>query len=641
MNDDPEIVLRPRVVLPDVPGPMPLVDEINEIDSAQEGLVAIVGPVGSGKSVAIKYLCEHFAGSPFIFVDDLDRDLHSRVAYLAARGHVPIVYASRQPLKTEHLRILELAPWNSDDHIDYLRAKSPSDCARVLQRVRERDTSALRGNPELWRILLDALLAGETGTTDSIFFRRFDALPPEPRELILKWCFASVLSFSSQSQLIGNKARAELRLQFNAIRNLHAHGVEPSLTAQNLHLLEHPFVQRLLAADFARQRLLEKNLACYAVPWPREMVAAVGAAIADDTAAVALLAAYMRQPELNTQPMLASLLIHAHKDWIPAAEDYRCYEGAILDGAQWPNAELGRANFIDASLANINLEGADLQQARFQKSKLPSATLREATLTHASFEGARLARADFSLASAELASFTDAILADAKLAGANFAYAHFVNAYLRRADFSGARLSNANLSGADCGETDFSRADLTKAQLNGLDLRTAKLTGANFQNASFCESNLEYVELPDARMPGADFSNALLTGSILREAALREANFLHAALAEIEWEYADLRGANFTGVLFHMGSTRTGHVNSTIACEGSKTGFYTDDYEEQSFRAPEAIRKASLRGADLRGAKLQDADFYLVDLRDARIDPGDIPHLRRCGAILEQKKYRA
>ena len=49
--------------------------------------------------------------------------------------------------------------------------------------------------------------------------------------------------------------------------------------------------------------------------------------------------------------------------------------------------------------------------------------------------------------------------------------------------------------------------------------------------------------------------------------------------------------------------------------EGSRTGFYTDDYEEQYYRPPEEVRKANLRGADLRGAKVSDADFYLVDLR--------------------------
>ena len=91
---------------------------------------------------------------------------------------------------------------------------------------------------------------------------------------------------------------------------------------------------------------------------------------------------------------------------------------------------------------------------------------------------------------------------------------------------------------------------------------------------------------------------------------------------------------------FHMGSTRDGLVGSTIPMHGSRTGFYTDEYIEQDFKAPEEIRKANLRGADLRGADITDVDFYLVDLRDALYDREQEWHLRRCGAILESAYSR-
>ena len=58
-------------------------------------------------------------------------------------------------------------------------------------------------------------------------------------------------------------------------------------------------------------------------------------------------------------------------------------------------------------------------------------------------------------------------------------------------------------------------------------------------------------------------------------------------------------------------------MGSPLASEGSRTGFYTDEYDQQWYKAPEEIRKANLRGADLRGAKIEGFDFYLVDLRDA------------------------
>jgi hypothetical protein len=78
----------------------------------------------------------------------------------------------------------------------------------------------------------------------------------------------------------------------------------------------------------------------------------------------------------------------------------------------------------------------------------------------------------------------------------------------------------------------------------------------------------------------------------------------------------------------------SGLVGSPIACEGSKTGFYTDDYEDMHFKRPEDIRKANLCGADLRGAKIDGLDFYLVDLRDAKLEAKQLEHVRRCGAIL-------
>jgi hypothetical protein len=71
--------------------------------------------------------------------------------------------------------------------------------------------------------------------------------------------------------------------------------------------------------------------------------------------------------------------------------------------------------------------------------------------------------------------------------------------------------------------------------------------------------------------------------------------------------------------------------------EGTRSGFYTDEYLDQSFRPPEEERKANLRGADLRGAHVEETDFYLVDLREARYTEAQEGYFRRCGAILETR----
>jgi hypothetical protein len=87
-----------------------------------------------------------------------------------------------------------------------------------------------------------------------------------------------------------------------------------------------------------------------------------------------------------------------------------------------------------------------------------------------------------------------------------------------------------------------------------------------------------------------------------------------------------------------MGSSRSGLVDSPIASEGSRTGFYTDESLEDGFKAPEDVRKANLRGADLRDAKVNRTDWYLVDLRGAKYSPDQEAHFRKCRAILDDRR---
>ncbi len=145
------------------------------------------------------------------------------------------------------------------------------------------------------------------------------------------------------------------------------------------------------------------------------------------------------------------------------------------------------------------------------------------------------------------------------------------------------------------------------------------------------------MDLPGADLREAQLRGALLTASTMPGADLRGACLRGAGLAEIEWEGARLARADLRRATFHLGSSRSGLVQSPIACEGSRTGFYTDDFDEQDFKPPEEIRKANLCGADLRGARIDDVDFYLVDLRGAAFDADQAEHFRRCGAILEDR----
>jgi uncharacterized protein YjbI with pentapeptide repeats len=61
---------------------------------------------------------------------------------------------------------------------------------------------------------------------------------------------------------------------------------------------------------------------------------------------------------------------------------------------------------------------------------------------------------------------------------------------------------------------------------------------------------------------------------------------------------------------------------------------YGDEFDQQTYRAPEEIRKANLCGDDLHNAHLEGTDFYLVDLRRAKYTRDQFEYLRRCSAIL-------
>jgi uncharacterized protein YjbI with pentapeptide repeats len=169
--------------------------------------------------------------------------------------------------------------------------------------------------------------------------------------------------------------------------------------------------------------------------------------------------------------------------------------------------------------------------------------------------------------------------------------------------------------------------------LNGLPLRKARLDGALFAHAQMVGCDMEGMDLRGADFTKSLLKDVLLTGSRMPRARFVEACLQGAGLADVDWEEADLRFADMRNCTFHLGSSRSGLVDSPIASEGSRTGFYGDEFDQQTYRAPEEIRKANLCGADIRNARIEGTDFYLVDLRRTKYTRQQFEHLRRCGAI--------
>jgi uncharacterized protein YjbI with pentapeptide repeats len=287
-------------------------------------------------------------------------------------------------------------------------------------------------------------------------------------------------------------------------------------------------------------------------------------------------------------------LLAADRKWHPDKEWLTHLAGLDLRNVSWRWATLMGVHCETTQLDGADLGIANARKALFAQASLKRANLERALLMEGQFQGARLDRARFFAA-----RMNGALFRDATLHGADFRKAILDEAILLRCDLRRTRLDRVSAQGTRFGSCRF----------DGMTIRRP-----DFARASFDSCIMTGLRLVDARMPGATFGGS--------------------RLAEVQWEGADLRGASFAGATFHMGSSRSGLVESVIASEGTRTGFYTDDYLDLDHKAPEEIRKANLCGADLRGAVVKHTDFYLVDLRGAVYTDAQAEHFARSGAIL-------
>jgi uncharacterized protein YjbI with pentapeptide repeats/energy-coupling factor transporter ATP-binding protein EcfA2 len=616
--------------------PLLLEEEIlSNVEEGARGYIAILGMTGSGKTTALQHLAATLHLS--FQVDLLDEP---QLSQLASEPDGLVIYTARSERLADHLRIagqpskaLEglsflsshlaayvLARWTKDDLIEYLLAAHRERIASVMSRIHAADHLLLGGLPELWRIALDRLACD-------------NSLPDVRHALhghLQEHLTDTDLLERARSACLNALLTPKLSLT-DAVTVI----AKPGFARSLIRVLHHPPIQRMLAAErIAADLHGEADCDYLAKRLPRDLVEATGRQIAEDRRALKRLHALLAGPAWN-HAMAVSLLHAAGASASLQSTSLSWLAGAYLSKVCWPGIRLTQADLREADLTAADLRRADLARANanktcFQRSRLNAACLGGIMALEADFRGAELSHvcaesASFVDANLEQANFTQAHLPDARFEGSNLTAAVFRDAVLLHADFTGSIIKGA----------DFSGADLTRSILAGLCLRESHWDGARFTEADMEACDLEYITLPSADFENAHLHRALLTGSTMFGGNFRSANLREAGLADIEWENADLRGADLRGASFRLGSTRSGLVGSTIPCEGSKTGFYTDDYAEQTYKSPEEIRKASLCGGDLRGAILDGVDFYLVDLRGARFDEKHADYLRRCGAILE------
>lgn len=614
-------LVRPRASAPDSGEVLPLDDLAAELLQRRNcRLIEIAGGPGAGKTTALRHLAATLpAAADAVFLDDPEP------AEIAVFAQQRVVFTGRESVPADVT--LQLAPWSEDDLIEWLLAAAPQRCADVMARVHAAaDKAELLGNPTLWHVVIDQFLDDVSLTTI--------------REAVVGW-LAKLLKNPKERRLAADFSLAILlREPVEALRAFERLCPD-NIPRDRYRPLRHPFVQRLLAAQ-RLATLIRSGGSCPALhkSLPEALVRELALWVRSDPALGDALLSVIRSLHWRRHAQAATILFAAHSAWRPEQRKVAWLAGGSFPQAQWSGlqlpdkeasqtSDLSETKLTGVNLTHAVLEGVWLRKAVLTRARLDKSSLIRVDAVEADLSGANLTAANAAYAHLRQANLQGAWCDDADLTGADLE-----GADLRQASFRGATLQHAILRGCNVEGASFCGANLREAVLSHLVLREAELQNACFEKADLSHCDLEGVLLPSANFFHANLTGAYLTGSQLPAADFRRARLCGAGLADIQWEGADLRGADLRGCTFHMGSSRSGLVGSPYPGHGSKTGFYTDDYNDQDFKAPEEIRKANLCGADLRGAILDGVDFYLVDLRGALFDAAYAEHLSQCGAIL-------
>ncbi|MCA9075169.1 MAG: pentapeptide repeat-containing protein [Planctomycetaceae bacterium] len=619
--------VRPRVTSPVTGDTVLLQDEVQElIERGQQQPIVVIGERQSGKTVALQHLAAVLPDADSIHLID---NAHSDDPP-GFDDERPIICTLQTTSGWRGATELRLCHWSRDEWIEYLLALHPDKCGDVISRVG--DGHFLNGSPLWWSIALDALASDEiVPNVHAAVRKHLNAVltSDELRRHVERYCLLAC-DESDEPHIAEMTHKAFMKMRM------------AGLSRQYEVLFTHASIHTLLGAD-GLLRMLQSTGEThdFGGRMPHDLVKATGGLIAGHASLLLELKRAFSKPDgffsssVRKRGDIASLVRIADPDWRPKSLPRGInLWGAYLDHVDWSGIclkkdDLTLVDFSGAILERADLRSSTLHAADFSSANLESAQLEQSRGHNVDFAHADLRDADLTKTTFGQTDFSHAIMDEAKLSHACCNEADFTGASLR-----GAELRKAVFNRCNFDSTDFLNANLKGAQLDRADLRTAILNKAVFTGACLSAANLEDVEWPDAELSGAYLSCADMTGSRLHRADFRKADLRNAKLGEIDWEGADLRDADLRGATFHMGSSREGLLFSPFASEGSRTGFYTDEISEQHYKAPEEIRKASLRGCDLRGANIEGLDFYLVDLRDALMTPDQLAYVEQSGAIL-------
>ncbi len=589
--------------------------------------LALVASPGAGLSTALQHVAHLFEGEPRLELHERGICLiHATAPERKAEGDAAFASDAAPKWIT-----LQLAPWGEDECIEYLLHRHPQRCASVMRRLQlAGDLPELEGAAELISTALDVLAADEgvAGAMDALA-QQVDALlaQTESRRDLEALCLRCALE-PAHAETIERVDGSGPRFngEFKLLRHAQARA---TVAAREL-------IKALERAEFRAQALQFL---------PIEVERRAAPLLRSSPAALSTLMHGVESAKPRDAGVMASLLHAAEPEsfagWIKARTGRRerplRFARARLRRAPWGGLFLNdivahECDFSDAQLSRITFFGGELRGSNFARADLSAANLKETLLTEA-----RLAHAKLIGANAYRVNFSQSDLRHADLSSAELDHANFHGARLNSTLFRGAVLTKATLRDAQFEETDFTAADLRRADLRGCDLRTCVLREAKLESALLHDAELSELDLRDVTAASANLTGAVLHGANLRGANLSQARLRNARLANLDAEGADFSGADFSGAIFRLGTTRSGLVLNAPPMEGTRTGFYSDEFFDNPHRAPEDVRTANLQRVKLWGAKVEEADFYLVDLRGAIYDERQAAHFRRCGAILRDR----
>ena len=605
--------VRPRIISPNTGDALVLEDFARTLATQQGQRLELVGGRGSGKTTALAHLAALPDADQFYLIDNLESE---SVPSVPAEKLLIYTRSPQRGATADEFQ-KQLAEWTKDDLIEYLLAGFPEQCASVVARFQEQSgLEKLSGNPQLICLVVAELAKDETIELQQALIQALHRCVDTP-EL--------------------RKQAGECAVQ-NIVTNVKGQGLE---SAEPGPFSERPVLSRVLAQHCAQLHFavdhvvpqLKKKPQKYAL-LPRDFIEELADAATRDRDLLEALKSVFDKRTKTNKAVAGSILHRADPLWRPRCRsrlelkqgyfEYAKWHGINLEHALLRSADLSHADLSNAQLAEVNLKDASLRYANLHnacmiKSVGDGAEFAHANLQNAQLAGGRFCEADFSSADLRRVSASQARFLDADLRSANLAGGHFESA-----SFSGADLSNANLEGAN-----FRNATMVEVKL-----QDTKLDAADFSKAAM-RCNLEGATIREGIFEGAGLRRSLFTGSYMPNVNMRKARLIGAGLADIDWEGADLRDADLSRCSFHLGSSRSGLVGSPYASHGTRTGFYSDEYDTNAYKTPEEVRKANLCGANLAGAKVTKTDFYLVDLRGALYDKQQEAHFRSCRAILD------